>query len=170
MYEINLTDMIIFDEGFRQFMYKDTEGYWTIGVGHLLTKQTGPQSSTVALQAIKELGGTESGFMSIDLVKKVLAKDLQRTIDQLEKHYKTKDLALKLKSSQPIRYNALINMSFQLGVAGVAGFTKSLALLNESKWNEAAAELLNSRWARQTPKRAIRVTDVIRTGTTKLYQ
>lgn len=35
---MELNAMLRYDEGEKLTMYKDTEGYFTIGVGHLITK------------------------------------------------------------------------------------------------------------------------------------
>ncbi|WWS25262.1 hypothetical protein vBKpnAMK6_00308 [Klebsiella phage vB_Kpn_AM_K6] len=69
-----------------------------------------------------------------------------------------------------VRRAALINMVFQMGVGGVAGFPASMKLLAAKKWDAAAKELANSRWYRQTPNRARRVIETMRTGTWAAYQ
>jgi hypothetical protein len=61
-------------------------------------------------------------------------------------------------------------MVFQMGVSGVAGFPASMKLLLAKKWEAAAKELANSRWYRQTPNRARRVIETMRTGTWSAYQ
>ena len=35
---MNIFEMLRNDEGLRLALYKDTEGFWTIGIGHLVTK------------------------------------------------------------------------------------------------------------------------------------
>ena len=57
---------------------------------------------------------------------------------------------------------ALANMAFQMGISGLIKFEKMFAALDEGDYNTAADEALDSLWARQTPNRAERVTDVIR--------
>ncbi|MDT4308411.1 hypothetical protein RPN21_07635 [Klebsiella aerogenes] len=51
---MTLEEMIRFDEGSKNVVYKDSEGYWTVGVGHLLTKN---QSKDVAIAELDELVG-----------------------------------------------------------------------------------------------------------------
>ena len=53
-----------------------------------------------------------------------------------------------------IRRGVLIEMIFQMGAGGVSKFKKFLqaALLHD--WVRAADEMLDSKWARQTPERA----------------
>ncbi|WP_373559966.1 glycoside hydrolase family protein, partial [Klebsiella pneumoniae] len=42
--------MLRFDEGEKLQVYKDTEGYWTVGIGHLLTKE-GANKQVISSQA-----------------------------------------------------------------------------------------------------------------------
>ena len=52
---------------------------------------------------------------------------------------------------------ALLNMSYQLGVNGLDGFTDMLGALQAGDCDAAKAEALDSEWARQTPSRAASV-------------
>ena len=56
----------------------------------------------------------------------------------------------------------LINMGFQMGVAGVLGFRKTLEHLKGGRYHEASFEMLNSSWAMQTPRRAGELAEIIR--------
>jgi lysozyme len=53
-------------------------------------------------------------------------------------------------------------MAYQLGIDGLLAFERTLALLDEGKYIEAADEAQRSRWDEQTPNRAQRVTDWMR--------
>ena len=64
-----------------------------------------------------------------------------------------------------VRQAALLNMAYQLGVAGLKGFPKMLAALRDQRWAEAEAQALDSMWAKeQTPARARRVARQLATG------
>jgi len=56
----------------------------------------------------------------------------------------------------------LIEMVFQLGVGGVSKFKKFLAHLSTGTYHLAADEMLDSRWAKQTPQRAEKLSYIIR--------
>jgi len=56
----------------------------------------------------------------------------------------------------------LIEMVFQLGVGGVSKFKKFLANLSTKTYHLAADEMLDSRWAKQTPMRAEKLSYIIR--------
>lgn len=63
-----------------------------------------------------------------------------------------------------VRRNVLIDMVFNLGLAGVLGFTKALAAAASGDWFTAAAHLMDSKWARQVGIRAERDAEMWRSG------
>lgn len=63
-----------------------------------------------------------------------------------------------------VRFAALINFTFNVGIGTVAKFKNAMGLLKQKNYDMAADEFLQSRWANQVGKRAIEVTDQIRTG------
>ena len=56
----------------------------------------------------------------------------------------------------------IIEMSYQLGVAGVGKFKNMLAAIQAGDYSKAAMEGIDSRWAKQTPSRAIELMNIIR--------
>lgn len=58
--------------------------------------------------------------------------------------------------------DVLVNMGFQMGVQGLLGFRKTLGYLKSKEWDKAADEMLDSSWAKQTPRRAKRLSNIIR--------
>lgn len=67
-----------------------------------------------------------------------------------------------LDGSHPEVQKILIHMAFQLGVSGVCKFHNTLAAIQRESWSEAADQMLDSKWAKQTPKRANRLADRVR--------
>ena len=63
------------------------------------------------------------------------------------------------------RRGVLIEMVFQMGVAGVNKFRKFLAASLDRDWARAADEMLDSKWAKQTPARAKELAKVFMRGT-----
>jgi lysozyme len=55
------------------------------------------------------------------------------------------------------RQNALIEMAYQLGVTGTLNFKRMWLAIEAGDFEQARLEALDSKWARQTPKRAISV-------------
>ena len=128
-----LLDSVRKHEGYRNKVYLDTLNKRTIGVGHLCVEDFWEDN--------KEYD--EKFLMDI------LQKDLQGAIDGAE------DLCKDLKISDDAKI-IIIEMIFQLGKTGVSKFRnmwKALAK-NPPDYHTASIEMLDSRWAKQTPNRA----------------
>lgn len=73
-------------------------------------------------------------------------------------------LAPDLPFSDPVRFDVLTEMAFQMGGDGLAKFTNTLQAVREKRWNDAADGMLASTWALQTPERAKALAEVMRSG------
>lgn len=139
-----LTEQLKRDEGQvkeagRHVAYQDHLGFWTIGYGRLIDR-------------------LRNGGISDDEADYLLANDIRTVKDSLQIRL------LWFGRLNEARQAAMINMAFQLGVNGLMGFKRSLAHMVAEDYEKAADEFLNSKWATQTPERALRVTQQIRTG------
>lgn len=56
-------------------------------------------------------------------------------------------------------WSILYNMAYQLGVPGVLKFSKFIKALQNKNYSQASIEMLDSKWAKQTPNRAKRLAD-----------
>jgi len=56
----------------------------------------------------------------------------------------------------------IANMSYQMGVGGVLKFKKMWEALKNRDYQKASEEMLDSKWAKQTPNRANRLAEIIR--------
>lgn len=135
-----LTRQLRGDEGVEPCVYKDSLGYFTIGIGRLVDKR----------KAGAGLRGVEMDFM--------LQNDIDDRIDAL-----TRALPW-FQDLDDARRGALLNMSFQLGVEGLLKFERTLALIKDGKYDLAAHAMLQSKWSKQTPARAKRMAEQMRTG------
>ena len=81
---------------------------------------------------------------------------LNRKVDELSKE---EPLFLELPQKAQ---EVIIKMSYQLGVGGVLKFKKMWAALRNRDFKKAAEEMLDSRWKEQTPNRAKRLADIMR--------
>nr|4K5Y_A Chain A, Corticotropin-releasing factor receptor 1, T4-Lysozyme chimeric construct [synthetic construct]4K5Y_B Chain B, Corticotropin-releasing factor receptor 1, T4-Lysozyme chimeric construct [synthetic construct]4K5Y_C Chain C, Corticotropin-releasing factor receptor 1, T4-Lysozyme chimeric construct [synthetic construct] len=160
----NIFEMLRIDEGLRLKIYKDTEGYYTIGIGHLLTKS--PSLSVAKSELDKAIGRNSNGVITKDEAEKLFNQDVDAAVRGILRNAKLKPV---YDSLDAVRRSALINMVFQMGETGVAGFTNSLRMLQQKRWDEAAVNLAKSRWYNQTPNRAKRVIATFRTGTWDAY-
>jgi lysozyme len=63
-----------------------------------------------------------------------------------------------------VRRAVLVVMAYNLGVAGLLKFHRTLAAVEAGDYEAAARGMLGSRWAQQTPARARRTAEAMRTG------
>ena len=121
-------------EGYRNKVYLDTLGKRTVGVGHLCVEDFWEDDKEYE----------ESFLMTI------LEHDLQTAIKG------AKDLMAE-NGCMDIDEQAeelIIEMVFQLGKTGVSKFRNMWKHLSALEYSSAASEMLDSRWAKQTPNRA----------------
>lgn len=123
---MKLIDSIKKNEGYISTVYKDSLGIDTIGYGF----------------AIKDL----------ELEEDLCHVILQRKLKRLEKEVSTR--FGWLKKMPPSVKDIVLEMCYQMGVTGVSKFKKTIAYLEKSEWKNASIEMLDSRWAKQTPGRA----------------
>ena len=128
-------------EGYKNTVYLDTRNKRTVGVGHLCVEDFWEDDKEYE----------ESFLMDI------LQKDLQGSIDGAE------DLCKGLKISDDAKI-LIIEMIFQLGKTGVKKFRNMWKALQQDppQYDVAATEMLDSRWAKQTPNRAKEMSDHMR--------
>ena len=125
--------LIIKHEGIRLDVYKDHLGHLTVGVGHLVK----PEDNLKYGDAID--AERVYSFFRSDLVQ---ARDDAKAI---------------VKGFENLHWKArvvLINMSFQLGYNRLSKFKKTIAFIEDGDFVAASEEMLDSLWAKQTPKRA----------------
>jgi len=122
------TDQILRDEGYRQFPYKDSVGILTIAIGRNL----------------------ESDGISKDEALYMLNNDIAKRTAALRQALPIFD------HLSECRQGVLVNMSF-MGVTKLLRFKKMIAALENHDYNEAAAEMADSKWAVQVKDRAKRL-------------
>lgn len=132
------------NEGCRLVAYEDTQGFWTIGVGHML--------------------GRGPGFENTEWTQ--AQADQQYDEDYLHaQNGATIDVgAVCWSRLDEVRQAALTDMAFNLGEQGLGVFHHMIAAILQSDWNTAAAELLSSDYADQVPNRAKRNATILATG------
>lgn len=67
------------------------------------------------------------------------------------------DLAIKDEA-----WDILFHMAYQMGVGGLLKFKKMIKALRDQDYKTASIEMLDSRWAKQTPNRAARLSNKMR--------
>jgi lysozyme len=142
--------LLRFEEGWRSKPYRCTEGYPTVGFGFRI----GPQGADMNLYQFSL--PVRAGEAWLDSLISNLEVDMRR--------YPKLAMALQVCERDPARLAVLQSMAYQMGVKGLAAFKNTLQAVIERRWNDAAAGMLNSRWAKQTPERAQRHALQMRTG------
>lgn len=62
------------------------------------------------------------------------------------------------------RQTVLVDMTFQLGMRGFRKFKRMIAALHGQNYTVAAYEMLDSKYANQTPERAVRNSEIMTSG------
>ncbi len=135
------------DEGFRAKVYDDADGqsvlqgstlvgFPTIGIGRNLQHR----------------GITESE------AEYLLRNDIfDATMDAMK-------VVKNFEELNEIRQEVIINMTFNMGVSRLLGFRNMRKAVEAEDFDEAAIQMLDSRWANQVSVRATRLAERMKTG------
>ena len=133
---IGLLTSVLEHEGFREKPYQCSEGVWTIG--HGLTDLTESES------------------------EEIVANRLEDLYDRLEEKHTCLE---SYKYGTRLRIlNVLTEMAFQMGWTGLHKFVKMFEAISNHDLGLAAVEMLDSKWAKQTPGRANGLARKLRTA------
>ena len=135
-----LTAQLRRDEGTMATAYTDSMGWLTIGVGRLIDSR-------------KPGAGLRQ-----DEIDYLLKNDIADRVAALRKA-----LPWFAKLDQA-RQGVLVNMAFQLGTDGLLAFRQTLGLVRDGRYAEASEQMMKSKWAEQTPARARRLAEQMKTG------
>ena len=130
----DLLESIKHHEGYVEHVYDDSLGIPTIGYGF----------------AIKDL------ILQEDLCDEILLRKLRILGRSVMGKFPFFD---SLPSDCK---DVLMEMCYQLGVTGVSKFKKALKAMEDGDWEKAADEMLDSKWAKQTPNRAKEMSNIVR--------
>ena len=131
---MSLIESIKQSEGYRSRVYKCTEGYETIGYGF----------------AIKDL------HLDEDICDMILERKLGELKLRIHKEF---EFVLDLPESVQ---DVVIEMCYQMGLSGFSKFKKTIQFLRLGDFKSASTEMLDSRWYRQTPNRAKRLSQIVK--------
>lgn len=150
---MNIIKMLDFEEGgFKANPYLCSEDFATVGVGWRIGSKGQPLSD----------------FKHISICQAAAYAQLE---------FKVADIRERLRNELPFfddlnepRKCVLISMAYQLGVKGLLGFKRMLAAIQTQCWNDAAHEGLDSKWHKQTTRRAERQMLTLLSGTWSEYE
>ncbi len=153
----NFVNKLIAHEGLRLQVYQDTLGIDTVGIGRNLedrgiTKEELDWMDIPNIDAVYEYGITEADAMylaknDVQIVEKELVR-AHPCVEELD----------------AVRQLVLMDMAFNLGVPRLCKFKKMWAAVHENKFDVAAKEMLDSRWANQVKSRATKLAHAMHHG------
>jgi len=122
-----VVEMLKRHEGLRTFPYNCSQGFLTLGIGRNL----------------------DANGISEEEAHYLLYNDINKVQKELTKNW-------GVWRTFPERARMVcIDMAFQMGITGFMSFRETRKLMELGKWLEASEELLRSRYAVQTPNRAL---------------
>ena len=127
------------DEGVKHEIYLDHLGLPTFGIGHLITKSD------------EEYGEDVGTPVSDDRVKECFESDVKQVIKDCQILYD--DFNDLPEEAQLI----IANMMFNMGRPRLSKFKGMKRGVDARDWNQAADEMVDSRWYQQVTKRADRL-------------
>lgn len=151
-------------EGYREFAYPDVikplhkrypNERWGFVPASDILKKLGVSEET----ATKDGAPWTVGFgftKGVNLHSRMPRLQAER---KLEEHILEMDANLTktltfYKDTTFVTQTVLINMAFNMGLAGLLGFNNTLQFMKEKKWSNAAANMRASKWYRQVTNRA----------------
>ncbi|QIW89977.1 lysozme [Aeromonas phage PS] len=144
----NIISLLQYEEGFSLKPYLCSEGYPTVGTGIRI----GPK-------------GADLKNYEFTVPREVDAVWLQSILNRTMRDMLSNErIAKAMNVLDAARTAVLVSMAYQMGVAGLAQFKNTLYLVETKQFEEAAKAMLDSKWAKQTPNRARRHAEQMRSG------
>ncbi len=128
--------MLMKHEGLRLKPYSCSAGKLTIGFGRNLE---------------------DKGITEVE-AHNLLDNDIDSLVSQLIKTYPW------FRELNDVRKAVVIDMAFNLGLAGFSAFKKTIAYLTQHDYSNASREMLNSKWAMQVGYRANELSKLMENG------
>lgn len=144
MNEQRTREWITDNEGVRYRMYICPSGFPTIGIGHRLSKseESWYKDREISWKEVQEIFDTDF-HIALNNARRVVPN-----FDELSDN----------------RQMVFVDMAFQMGRLGLSKFKRMLRAVGRGDFVEAAADILDSKYARQTPVRARKNAEMILEG------
>ena len=152
-----LMEKLIAHEGLRLQVYKDSLGIATIGIGRNLedrgiTPEELEWMDIPNMAIVHTMGITEADAMYL------AQNDVQIVEEELLRSHPC------VENLDAVRQLVLVDMAFNMGVPRLGKFKKMWAAIHENNFDEAAKEMLDSRWANQVKSRSTKLAHAMHTG------
>ena len=127
------------DEGVKYEVYLDHLGYPTLGIGHLITDDD------------PECGASVGTKVDSDRVQEAFEADVETVLSDCERLYvQFEHLPEEVKL-------IVANMMFNMGYTRLSKFKGMKRGVDARDWNQAADEMIDSKWYNQVTRRADRL-------------
>ena len=137
------------DEGKILHAYLCTELHATVGIGHKIL-DTDPEKE-LEIYGVNWEEVPDDQCITEDRCDILFQEDVQIAIGGCMNIYNNWD-----ELPQEMQH-VLVNMAFQMGQRGLSNFKNMKAAIEEQDFAKTAVEMMDSRWASQTPERAERL-------------
>lgn len=144
-----LKEQIKRHEGEVLEIYKDSLGYLTFGVGHLV-KDDDP-----------EFGQPEGTPVSQERVDEVYEIDFDKHVEECIHVFESKGGEDFYSLPEDIQH-VLINMTFNLGGTRFSKFNNMWKAVIENNWEQVAVEMEDSKWFGQVGRRSVELQKMVR--------
>lgn len=144
-----LINILKIEEGYRKKVYACSEGYPTVGYGIKIGGKDQDLSDFRHFPSIPE-----------DLAEVWLRSHVMEVLGQMRSELDPR----YMDRLDAVRHAVLASMVYQMGIAGVLKFKNTLRYISKCQFSLAADEMLDSQWAKQTPERALRHSQMMLTG------
>jgi len=150
-------DKLVEHEGMVLTVYQDTLGIDTIGIGRNL-KDRGISKEELDYMDIPNMDVVyEHGITEAD-ARYLALNDIKIVENELCKVHKC------VEDLDAVRQLILMDMAFNMGVPRLCKFKKMWSAIEEQRFDIASMEMMDSRWARQVGRRAVILSDAMKSG------
>ena len=151
-----LLDQLVEHEGLELVAYKDSLGIDTIGIGRNLQHRGFTEAE------LGYIGKDISDICEWGITKEQAYYLAENDIKIVEEELcKAHPCVLELDE---VRQRVLIDMAFNVGVPRLKKFVKMWEAIHNKNFEEAKAQMLDSRWANQVGNRAVRLSNAMESG------
>ena len=153
----NLIEKLISHEGLRLEVYQDSLGIDTIGIGRNLDDRgiTQDELDWMDYPTIEHV--YSDGITEADAIY-LAQNDVQIVEEELLAAHPC------VENLDAVRQLVLVDMAFNMGVPRLCKFKNMWSAIHEGKFEAAAREMLDSRWATQVKGRATKLANAMHNG------
>ena len=137
------------DEGKVLHAYLCSEMHKTVGIGHKVLETDAENDLYIFGASDNDVANDQC--ISEERCYELFQEDVQIAIGGCDRIYDNwEELPEEMQ-------HVLVNMCFQLGQGGLSKFKNFKSAVEDNNFTLAAIEMMDSRWAGQTPERALRL-------------